>query len=101
MSELYSLTSQFPLSVKEMSQIDRRLIIDASEVGEFVYCAKSWYLKRCGEVPRGSRMEEGAAFHEKHEATVSRATRLRKAGKWLSIIGFFLLVVLALIWFAK
>jgi hypothetical protein len=101
MSELYSLTSQFPLSVKEMSQIDRRLIIDASEVGEFVYCAKSWYLKRCGEVPRGSRLEEGAAFHEKHEATVSRATRLRKAGKWLSIIGFFLLVVLALIWFAK
>jgi hypothetical protein len=101
MSELYSLTSQFPLSVKEMSQIDRRLIIDASEVGEFVYCAKSWYLKRNGEVPRGSRLEEGAAFHEKHEATVSRATRLRKAGKWLSIIGFFLLVVLALIWFAK
>ena len=101
MSELYSLTSQFPLSVKEMSQIDRRLIIDASEVGEFVYCAKSWYLKRCGELPRGSRLEEGAAFHEKHEATVSRATRLRKAGKWLSIIGFFLLVVLALIWFAK
>ena len=101
MSELNSLTSQFPLSVKEMSQIDRRLIIDASEVGEFVYCAKSWYLKRCGEVPRGSRLEEGAAFHEKHEATVSRATRLRKAGKWLSIIGFFLLVVLALIWFAK
>ena len=101
MSEINSLTSQFPLSVKEMSQIDRRLIIDASEVGEFVYCAKSWYLKRCGEVPRGSRLEEGAAFHEKHEATVSRATRLRKAGKWLSIIGFFLLVVLALIWFAK
>ena len=101
MSELYSLTSQFPLSVKEMSQIDRRLIIDASEVGEFVYCAKSWYLKRCGEVPRGSRLEEGAAFHEKHEATVSRATRLRKTGEWLSIIGFFLLVVLALIWFAK
>lgn len=84
-----------------MSQIDRRLIIDASEVGEFVYCAKSWYLKRCGEVPRGSRIKEGAVFHEAHEATVLRAARLRKAGVWLSIIGFFLLVVLALIWFAK
>jgi hypothetical protein len=101
MSKLNSLTSQFPLSVKEMSQIDRRLIIDASEVGEFVYCAKSWYLKRCGEIPRGSQLEEGTVFHEKHEATVSRATRLRKAGQWLSIIGFFLLVVLALIWFAN
>jgi hypothetical protein len=84
-----------------MSQIDRRLIIDASEVGEFVYCAKSWYLKRCGEVPRGPRLEEGVSFHERHEATVSRAARLRKAGVWLSITGFFLLVALALIWFAE
>jgi hypothetical protein len=83
-----------------MSQIDRRLIIDASEVSEFVYCAKSWYLKRGGEVPRGSRLKEGAIFHEEHETTVSRAARLRKAGVWLSIIGFFLLVVVALIWFA-
>jgi len=84
-----------------MSQIDRRLIIHASEVGEFVYCAKSWYLKRCGEVPQGSQLEEGAVFHERHEATVSRAARLRKAGEWLSLIGFFLLIVLALIWFAR
>ena len=92
--------SHFSPSVKEMSKIDRRLIIDASEVGEFVYCAKSWYLKRGGEAPRGSRLKEGVVFHEKHEATVSRAARLRKAGVWLSIIGFFLLVVLALLWFA-
>jgi hypothetical protein len=84
-----------------MSQIDRRLIIHASEVGEFVYCAKSWYLKRCGEIPQGSQLEEGAVFHERHEATVSRAARLRKAGEWLSLIGFFLLIVLALIWFAR
>jgi hypothetical protein len=84
-----------------MSQIDRRLIIHASEVGEFVYCAKSWYLKRCGEIPQGSQLEEGAVFHERHEATVSRAAHLRKAGEWLSLIGFFLLIVLALIWFAR
>lgn len=84
-----------------MSHIDRRLIIDASEVGEFVYCAKSWYLKRRGEVPQGSRLEEGAVFHEKHGAIVSRASRLRKAGEWLLLIGFILFVVLALIWFAR
>jgi hypothetical protein len=84
-----------------MSQIDRRLIIDASEVGEFVYCEKSWYLKRCGEVPQGSRLEKGVVFHKGHEATVSRAARLRKAGEQLSLAGFFLLIVLALIWFAR
>lgn len=84
-----------------MSQIDRRLIIDASEVGEFVYCAKSWYLKRCGEIPQGMRLKQGAIFHKKHGATVSRAASLRKAGVWLSLIGLFLLVALALIWFAR
>ena len=84
-----------------MSQIDRRLIIDASEVGEFVYCAKSWYLERIGEIPQSSQLKSGVVFHKEHGAMVSRAARLRKAGVWLSIIGFFLLVVLALIWFAK
>jgi hypothetical protein len=84
-----------------MSQIDRRLIIDASEVGEFVYCAKSWYLKRSGEIPQGMRLKQGAIFHEKHGATVSRAASLRKAGVWISLIGLFLLVMLALIWFAR
>jgi hypothetical protein len=84
-----------------MSQIDRRLIIDASEVGEFVYCAKAWYLKRCGEIPQGTRLKQGAIFHVKHGATVSRAASLRKAGVWLSLIGLFLLVMSALIWFAR
>jgi hypothetical protein len=84
-----------------MSQIDRRLIIDASEVGEFVYCAKAWYLKRCGEVPQGSQLEEGVVFHKEHGATVSRAARLRKAGQWLAFIGFLLLVVMALIRFTR
>jgi hypothetical protein len=84
-----------------MSQIDRRLIIDASEVGEFVYCAKSWYLKRSGEIPQGSQLDRGVVFHEKHGATVSQATRLRKAGQWLALLGFLLLVVMALIQFSR
>jgi hypothetical protein len=84
-----------------MSQIDRRLIIDASEVGEFVYCAKSWYLKRCGEVPQGSQLEDGVVFHKEHGAGVSRAARLSKAGKWFALFGFFLLVVTALIRFSQ
>ena len=84
-----------------MAQIDRRLIIDASEVGEFVYCAKSWFLKRNGEVPQGSQLESGVVFHEKHGATVLRTARLRKAGQSLALIGLLLLVVMALIRFSR
>jgi hypothetical protein len=84
-----------------MSQIDRRLIIDASEVGEFVYCAKSWYLKRSGEIPQGAQLESGVVFHKEHGATVSRAARLSKAGQLLALIGFLLVVVMALIRFSR
>ncbi|HEX5081840.1 MAG TPA: hypothetical protein VFY40_07335 [Blastocatellia bacterium] len=84
-----------------MSQIDRRLIIDASEVGEFVYCAKSWYLKRSGEIPQSSQLKSGIAFHKEHGATVSLAVRLRKAGQWLALIGFLLVVVMALVRFSR
>ncbi len=82
-----------------MSQINRRLAINASEIGEFVYCAKAWHLKRCGKIPQGPQLDEGVLFHEKHETTVSQAARLQKAGERLSLIGLFLLIVLALIWF--
>jgi hypothetical protein len=83
----------------DMSQINRRLVINASEVGEFVYCAKAWHLKRCGEVPQGPHLDEGIVFHEKHETTVSQAARLQRVGEKLSFIGLLLLIVLALIWF--
>ena len=77
------------------------MIIDASEVGDFVYCAKSWYLKRIGEVPQGSQLESGVVFHKEHGATVSRAARLRKAGQLLSLIGFLLVIVMALARFSR
>jgi hypothetical protein len=84
-----------------MSQINRRLIINASEVGEFIYCAKAWYLRRCGAVPQGPPLDEGTSFHRKHGTTVSRAARLRKTGMTISLIGLFLLIALALIRFAN
>jgi len=84
-----------------MSQINQRLIINASEVGEFVYCEKAWHLRRCGAVPQGQHLDEGTTYHEKHGTQVSRAARLRKTGERLLLIGLFLLITLALIWFAS
>jgi len=84
-----------------MSQINRRLIINASEVGEYVYCAKAWYLKRCGAIPQSPRLDQGATFHKKHGTTVSQAARLRRIGAVLSLIGLFLIIALAMIRFAN
>jgi hypothetical protein len=80
-----------------MSRINRRHTITASEVGEFAFCAKAWYLNRCGEAPQSPHLEEGLAFHETHEAAVAQAVRLNRAGKKLGAIALILLIVMALI----
>ena len=82
-----------------MSQLNRRRIITASEIGEFAYCPKAWYLKRCGEFAQSPHLEKGVAFHGAHEAGVSQATRLNRAGKRLGMIALILFVVMAFIRF--
>jgi hypothetical protein len=83
-----------------MSQINRRHIITASEVGEFVYCPKAWYLKRCGEAAQSPHLEAGVTYHTKHETGVSRSRRLNRAGKKLGLIALVLLIIVALFWLA-
>ncbi len=83
---------------KEMPRINRRYIITASEIGEFAYCQKAWYLKRCGEVADSPHLETGTAFHATHEAGASQAGRLNRAGKKLGVVALVLLVVIAFIW---
>jgi len=82
-----------------MARINRRHTITASEIGEFAYCPKAWYLKRCGEDAQNPRLEEGVAFHETHESGVSQAVRLNRAGKKLGVIALILLIALAIVWF--
>lgn len=82
-----------------MPQINRSPIVTASEIGEFVYCAKAWYLKRCGETGESENLEEGLTFHGKHGALVSHAERLNRAGKSLAAIAVLLLIALLLLWY--
>jgi len=82
-----------------MSPANRRHIITASEIGEFAYCQKAWYLKRCGEMAQSPHLEPGVAFHETHEAGVSWGLSLNRAGKKLGMIALLLLIVIAFVWF--
>ena len=47
-------------------QHNRQPVITASEIGEFVYCAKAWQLKRAGEEADSPALAQGTAFHAKH-----------------------------------
>ncbi|HZS08371.1 MAG TPA: hypothetical protein VFD58_26295 [Blastocatellia bacterium] len=85
---------------KELPQLNRRHVITASEIGEFVYCAKAWYFRRCGEAAQGRQLEEGTTFHRRHAAGVSQAARLRRAGRALALLALILFIVLTLVWLA-
>jgi hypothetical protein len=77
-----------------MRRSDRSSLITAAEIGDFVYCAKAWYLKRCGDEARGELLDDGIEFHRKHGAGVSLANRLERAAKLLFLTALILLLIL-------
>jgi hypothetical protein len=80
-----------------MPRINRSLTISASEVGEYLYCAKSWYLKRCGEKPQSEAIDQGSAFHKHHAVSVSQAENLKRAGRVVIILAAILALILVVL----
>lgn len=70
-------------------------MIRASEVGEYVYCARSWWLRRvAGEEPEGQeRRDRGTAMHAAH----SRGLALSGAALWAGLIALAVGVILFLL----
>lgn len=70
-----------------------RPTIRASEVGEFVYCARAWWLRRvAGEEPAGqARRDQGTLLHARHGRSVALSGRL------LWVAGLLLLAAIALL----
>lgn len=70
------------------------IMFNASEVGEYVFCAKAWQLKREGVQPRSPRLKAGTVHHTTHQAGLAWARRLRALGRLL----FALLIASLLLW---
>ncbi len=70
--------------------------INASEIGDYLFCAKAWHLKRLGAKAQGPQLQEGVKFHERHEAGVAHAARLRTAGIILALFALLLLILIAI-----
>jgi hypothetical protein len=79
---------------KESAQLNRQHVISASEVGEYAYCAKAWYLKRCGAAAQGEHLAAGTAFHTRHGNEVARVARLKRASNALVLLALLLLIAL-------
>ena len=62
-----------------MEKSERKELVRASGMGEYVYCARAWWLRREGVVPTrgGEARAAGTRWHESHGRSVERARRLR------------------------
>jgi hypothetical protein len=70
-------------------------IIRASEMGEYVYCARAWWLRRVGGLePAGrARREHGVALHHRHGRAVAGSRALLVLGGLLAVAALALLLL--------
>lgn len=74
---------------------ERLPIIRASEVGEYVYCAHAWWLRRvAGLEPAGrERRELGTVLHRRHGQAVAGSRMLVTLGVALVLVAALLIIL--------
>ena len=74
---------------------ERLPIIRASEVGEYVYCAHAWWLRRVvGLEPEGhERRELGTVLHRRHGQAVAGSRLLVTLGVALALAAALLIIL--------
>lgn len=74
---------------------ERLPIIRASEIGEYVYCARAWWLRRvAGLEPAGrERREHGTVLHRRHGRAVTGSRSLLFVAVVLVIAAIVLMLV--------
>ena len=70
-------------------------IIRASEIGQYDFCAKAWWLGSIEGVPPSNvhELQAGTAAHEEHGRQVRRAAQLQVAALVLVGLGVIVLVL--------
>jgi CRISPR/Cas system-associated exonuclease Cas4 (RecB family) len=73
---------------------ERLPLIRASEVGEYMYCARAWWLRRVvGLEPAGSeRREQGTMLHRRHGRAVAGSRALLLIGVTLALVAISIIL---------
>lgn len=68
----------------------------ASELGEYVYCRRAWWLHRIqGHDPHNtSALDRGQAAHSRHSLRVSIARGMMRVGRLLLAAGILLILII-------
>ena len=77
---------------------DSNRVLTASEIGNYLYCNRSWWLDKIGgyQPANVEELEAGDVAHEAHGKTVRRASRMSRTALAL-IAGAALLMLVWLI----
>jgi len=83
-----------------MKKRERRGLIRASGMGEYVFCARAWWLRLEGFEPtRGAGAREaGRRWHEGHGRRVARAKSLRAVAVACACLALAVAVLILLVW---
>jgi 3-mercaptopyruvate sulfurtransferase SseA len=77
-----------------MSRHDNHDVIRASELGEYVYCARAWWLRRVqGVASRNvAALNRGQQAHDRHGSAVTAVQTQRRVALLLAMLALLLLL---------
>lgn len=75
----------------------RRDVINASEIGQYLFCPMAWYLQRCGYKPKSEFLSTGKNKHVELGRIMYYAERNAMRHKVLAFAGYSLLVIAILL----
>jgi hypothetical protein len=86
-----------------MEKRSRKDFVRASAMGEYVFCARAWWLRREGVRPTrgGEARAAGTRWHESHGRSVARAKRLRLVSTVCIYLALALALVLLYLWWPR
>lgn len=79
----------------------RGKFIRASEIGEYVFCARAWRLRAEGAQTSGGQHEAraaGTAWHLEHGRGVAQARRLRRLAASATVAAALLALAIFTLW---
>jgi hypothetical protein len=77
------------MSTPGRSKRNESRVIRASEIGEYIYCHRAWWLGRVKGVENANRvqMDAGIVRHRAHGKAVRRAELLQRAALLLALLA--------------
>jgi hypothetical protein len=77
------------------TQHSRQRVIRASEIGQYKYCARAWWLGGVMDVPSSNtrEMAQGETAHQQHGRAVWWSSALRVAAIVLALLAIVMLLL--------